>query len=124
MSKTYKLIKIIGSPFVKEIPEVDQATLTNVYRQAFADRVALLYLTIHRNSKYWNQSLEKRYSVLQKRRENTLRVIGDIGETLSCDGINDYAVFKSLKPYPATPNDTDVIMFGNSDKFKGALDTL
>lgn len=124
MSKTYELIKIIGSPFIDTIPEVDQETLTRVYGQAFADRVALLYLTIHRNGRNWNQYLEKKYKALYQRRENTLRVIGDLGETLNHYSINDYAVFKSLKPYPATPNDTDIIMFGNPEKFKGALDTL
>ncbi len=124
MSKTYDLIKIIGSPFVDNIPEVDQTTLTYIYGQAFADRVALLYLSIHRNGKNWNQYLEKKYKALNTRRKNTLRVIGDIGESLNNYGIKDYAIFKSLKPYPATPNDTDVIVFGNKDKFKGALDTL
>ena len=124
MSKTYELIKIIGSPFIDKTPEVDQETLTRVYGQAFADRVALLYLTIHRNGKSWNQYLEKKFKVLSQRRENTLRVIGDLGESLNRYGINDYAVFKSLKPYPSTPNDTDIIIFGNTDKFEGALDTL
>ena len=124
MSKTYELIKIIGSPFVKKIPEVDQETLTRVYDQAFADRVALLYLTLHRKGKSWNPHLEKEYQALHTRRKNTLRVIGDIGESLNRHGINDYAIFKSLKPYPATPNDTDVIVFGNRNKFTSALDTL
>ncbi len=124
MSKTYELIKIIGSPFIDKTPEVDQETLTRVYGQAFADRVALLYLTIHRNGKNWNQYLEKKFKVLSLRRENTLRVIGDLGAILNRYGINDYAVFKSLKPYPSTPNDTDIIIFGDRDKFDGALDTL
>lgn len=124
MSKTYDLIKIIGSPFIDKTPEVDQVTLTSIYGQAFADRVALLYLTIHRNGKNWNQCLEEKYQTLNRRRDNTLRVIGDIGEALNYQGINDYAVFKSLKPYPATPNDTDVIVFGNKERFQQALDTL
>ncbi len=66
MSKTYELIKIIGSPFIDKTPEVDQETLTRVYGQAFADRVALLYLTIHRNGKNWNQYLEKKFKVLSQ----------------------------------------------------------
>ena len=124
MSKTYELIKIIGSPFVKEIPDVDQATLQTIYGQAFADRVALLYLSIHRNKKNWNQILEKKYRILNRRRDNTLGVIADLGEALNQSGINNYAVFKSLKPYPATPNDTDIIVFGNRARFNEALKTL
>ena len=37
---------------------------------------------------------------------------------------NKYAIFKSLKPYPATPNDTDVIIFGNRAEFEGVLEHL
>ncbi len=123
MSNTYELIKIIGSPFIKDVPEVDQKTLENVYDQAFADRVALLYLTIHRK-KGWSQFLEERYQTLKGRRERTLDVIADLGSTLNQLGVLDYAVFKSLKPYPATPNDTDVIVFGGREEFKAALTVL
>ena len=35
-----------------------------------------------------------------------------------------YAIFKSLKPYPATPNDTDVIFFGDKKQFKAMLKHL
>lgn len=123
MSHTYELIKIIGSPFVEEKNEVSQDTLEKVYDQAFADRVALLYLTLHRKDR-WSNFLETKYQTLKDRRERTLNVIASLGETLNRFGVNDYAIFKSLKPYPATPNDTDVIVFGGREKFKAALDAL
>jgi len=123
MSHTYELIKIIGSPFVKNRPEVGEKTLEKIYDQAFADRVALLYLTIHRKEG-WSPFLEKRYQALNGRREKTLGVIADLGTTLNQLGTDGYAIFKSLKPYPATPNDTDAIVFGKKKKFKAALDTL
>lgn len=124
MSRTYELIKIIGSPFVEKISQINTRTLEDIYDQAFADRVALLYLSIHRNKKRWSLLLEKKYQALKNRREKTLDVIADLGTCLNMLGQNDYAVFKSLKPYPATPNDTDIIMFGNHEKFKQALNTL
>jgi len=123
MSHTYELIKIIGSPFTEGVPAVETETLEKIYDRAFADRVALLYLEIHRN-KNWSSFLEDKYQALKSRREKTLDVIADLGTTLNRFGLNDYAIFKSLKPYPATPNDTDVIVFGKKERFEGALAAL
>ena len=123
MTHTYELIKIIGSPFVEALPQVDEEILESIYDQAFADRVALLYLDLHRK-KGWSSQLETKYQALRDRREKTLDVITDLGAVLNRFGVNDYAVFKSLKPYPATPNDTDVIVFGKKEKFETALQTL
>ena len=123
MTHTEEIIKVIGSPFVSGKPEVTEATLEKIYKQAFADRVALLYLEIHRK-KDWSDFLEKKYQAMNDRRNRTLDVIASLGTTLNEFGVKDYAIFKSLKPYPATPNDTDVIVFGDKAKFKEALDSL
>ena len=123
MSHTYELIKIIGSPFVEEKKEVNQDTLERIYDQAFVDRVALLYLSLHRKDG-WSNFLETKYQTLKDRRNRTLDVIASLGATLNRFGLDDYAIFKSLKPYPATPNDTDVIIFDGKEKFKAALDVL
>ena len=80
MSHTYDLIRIIGSPFVEEAPAADQETLERIYDQAFADRVALLYLNIHRKEG-WSSFLEEKYHTLRARREKTLDVIADLGTT-------------------------------------------
>jgi hypothetical protein len=123
MSHTYELIKIIGSPFVDGKKEISQDILEKVYDQAFEDRVALLYLTLHRKTG-WSDFLEEKYQAMNDRREKTLNVIATLGTTLNHFGIDNYAIFKSLKPYPATPNDTDVIIFKGKERFKAALDTL
>ena len=100
MSHTYELIKIIGSPFVEEKKEVNQDTLERIYDQAFVDRVALLYLSLHRKDG-WSNFLETKYQTLKDRRNRTLDVIASLGATLNRFGLDDYAIFKSLKPYPA-----------------------
>ena len=123
MTHTYELIKIIGSPFVKEKPVSNEKTLKKIYDRAFSDRVALLYLEIHRK-KGWSDFLEEKYQILKNRRHKTLNVITDLGTTLNQLGVKDYAIFKSLKPYPATPNDTDVIIFGGKKEFKTAVNRL
>ena len=123
MTHTYDLIKIIGLPFVDEIPDVPFEVLEEIYDKAFADRVALLYLTIHRRDG-WPGILEEKYKRLNKRRERTLDVVAGLGNDLNQFCHEGYAIFKSLKPYPATPNDTDVICFGNREQFKATLEYL
>lgn len=123
MSHTYELIKIIGSPFIDAQPIIPHTTLENIYDKAFADRVALLYLSIHRENG-WPEIIERKYQALHSRRQKTLDVISSLGRALNDFDTEKYAIFKSLKPYPATPNDTDVIIFGDSNHFKAVIDHL
>ena len=123
MSVTFELIKLIGTPFLENSPTVNDKILENIYDRAFADRVALLYLTLHRRND-WSRILEEKYKRLNERRERTLDVVADLGNDLNKFSVKDYAIFKSLKPYPATPNDTDVICFGNREQFKATLEHL
>jgi len=123
MTHTYELIKIIGSPFTGERPDVPFDELENIYDKAFADRVALLYLTIYRKDG-WPQALEEKFQNLNDRRDKTLDVVATLGRSLNQFSVNDYAIFKSLKPYPATPNDTDVINFGDKKHFDDVLNHL
>jgi len=123
MSVTFELIKLIGTPFLENSSTVDDKILENIYDRAFADRVAFLYLTIHRRYG-WPTPLEEKYKRLKERRERTLDVVADLGNDLNQFCREGYAIFKSLKPYPAAPNDTDVMCFGDGEQFKDALDYL
>ena len=64
MTHTYELIKIIGSPFIEQTPDISFDILEAIYDRAFADRVALLYLTIHRKEG-WPEVLEEKYQTHQ-----------------------------------------------------------
>ncbi|PHR23977.1 MAG: hypothetical protein COA36_16315 [Desulfotalea sp.] len=123
MNHTEEIIKIIGSPFIAAQAKVTDETLERIYHQAFSDRVALLYLELHRKES-WSDFLENKYQALNDRRHKTLDVIASLGTTLNELAVKDYAIFKSLKPYPATPNDTDVIIFGDKTTFKMAITSL
>lgn len=121
--ETYELIRVVGSPFVDKKPEICEARLLSIYDQAFKDRVGLLYLSIHRKPE-WHDDLEQKFQNLNERRNKTLEVVSTLGATLNDYGVEKYAIFKSLKPYPATPNDTDIINFGKQKQFKAVLDHL
>lgn len=123
MNQTYELIKCIGTPFVEKTSKDEFRSLEEIYDKAFADRVALLYLSIHRR-KDWPGILEERYMRLADRRDKTLQVVSELSNALNEFCQNEYAIFKSLKPYPATPNDTDVILFSDKDRFNAIIDHL
>lgn len=123
MNETLELIVLLGTPFSANRHVRNDRPLESIYDKAFEDRVALLYLTMYRKEG-WPKSLEDKYLKLNDRREKTLEVVAGLGQTLNQFSSKEYAIFKSLKPYPATPNDTDVIIFGDRKRFKAVLHHL
>lgn len=119
-----KLIKLIGTPFdYKIIQDVSDNELIELYDFAFENRVALLYLSKYRKEG-WNKFLEKKYKDLKEREEKTFDVISRLASKLNDFDKDNYIVFKSIKPYPATPNDTDVIWLGSKEKYNIANEYL
>lgn len=106
--------ELLGSPFVaKPLRRFGDAELLELYDLAFANRVALLYLSLHRRPG-WDPRLEEKYQSLKARERMTFSVIARVAEALNAWNSDQYVIFKSIKPYPATPNDTDVICFANA----------
>src|SRR5215475_3233071 len=107
------LFDLLGSPFVnKPLRRFTDAELLGVYDLAFKNRVALLYLSLHRRSG-WDPRLEEKYQTLKSRERTTFDVIARLAQVLNGWMPDEYVIFKSIKPYPATPNDTDVICFAD-----------
>lgn len=117
------LFDLLGSPFVdKPLCRFSDQELLEAYDLAFPNRVALLYLSLHRREG-WDPRLEEKYQALKARETTTLDVISQLGKTLN--GWNDqYVIFKSIKPYPATPNDTDVICFADAQGYEELYELL
>jgi hypothetical protein len=117
-------VRLVGSPFVEcSFDTFSDDELLAAYEHAFPNRVALLYLTIHRRPG-WLSELEERYQHLASRERMTHSVIARIAQVLEPFEPNDYVVFKSLKPYPATPNDTDVLFLGPKARYESAYQHL
>lgn len=123
MNETLELIALIGTPFSDKRYQPTDRRLESIYEKAFADRVALLYLSIHRRSD-WTPKLEALYSKLEERRAKTLSVVSSLSDALNRHCLEQYTIFKSLKPYPATPNDTDVVIFGDKVEFDKLIQYL
>lgn len=121
---TERLIRLIGSPFVENSRgEYSDAELLDAYDAAFPDRVASLYLTLHRRPG-WDPELEARYQALLHREEMTRSVIVQLAERMNEFDPESYVIFKSLKPYPATPNDTDILFLGTAAGYEKAYQHL
>ena len=120
MRSTDILINICGSPFVEEQNHsFSDSELLKAYEVAFPDRVALLYLTKHRKDG-WDARLEDKYQALHQRRLMTIKVVASLAETMNSFYSENYVIFKSVKPYPATPNDTDVLFLGEKKQYEKA----
>ncbi|HYC72422.1 MAG TPA: hypothetical protein VEB66_14525 [Opitutaceae bacterium] len=110
--------ELVGSPFVdRPLRRFSDEELLGAYDQAFPNRIALLYLTLHRR-RGWDPRLEEKYQVLHTREQMTFDVIARLAGHLNAWNPDKYVVFKSIKPYPATPNDTDVVCLGDDRDYE------
>lgn len=119
MSASNKILfQLLGSPFSdRPLATLSDAELLGVYELAFKDRVALLYLSLHRREG-WDAQLEERYQALKHREEMTLEVIAALAKVVNAWNPDQYIIFKSIKPYPATPNDTDLICMADAEGYE------
>lgn len=108
------LFKVIGSPFFNK----DKITLPtpeevdDVFDFSFENRVALLFLQRYAElggvlSDVGKHNLEK----LQNRRRDTDAILVKVTDILNQKYSDEWVFFKTLKPFPSTPNDTDWFPF-------------
>ena len=121
---TLTLIRAIGSPAAGGVPRhMTPEQLEASYDTAFANRVALLLLTAQERQD-WPEGLRGKLHALQRRESMTLSVVADLARVLERICPDEYVVFKSLKPFPATPNDTDVLFLGSKRAYQRAYAAL
>ena len=123
MNRTVKLLKIIGSPFTpeqkKDLPTNSDEAL-KLYAYATKNKIGLLYLeSLKDQGKLEEFGLETKYQEEQKKHNEQSITAIRISELFNSFGVN-YAIFKSIMPFPATPNDVDIIHFGSDDEFNKA----
>lgn len=124
MSTTENLINLIGTPFrERSSANPSDEALLQVYNKAFHSRVAPLYLHIYKR-KGWDPKLEEYFAFVRDREDMTLTVLKDLAANLNDLDVDGYVIFKSIKAYPAIPNDTDVLILGDKRAFETALQHL
>ncbi len=125
MNSTLKLLRVIGSPFASE-----QKLLTNreealeLYGYATKNKIGLLYLeALNNQGKLEEFQLVSNYEKEQKKHDVQLITARRIAELLNSSGIN-YAIFKSIMLFPATPNDVDILHFGADSEYERAVEIM
>jgi len=124
MNPTFKLLRTIDSPFklVGELLERKQAL--ELYDYAVKNKIGLFYLkAIKDQGKLEEFGLESEYRKEHAKHSKQLITVRRIAKFLNSMNVN-YAVFKSILPYPATPNDVDILYLGSSEEYKKVVETL
>jgi len=117
-SLTLSLLKTLGSPLLAE--EFLQHLLSSriIYKYTAKNKIGLLYLEdLKKRGMLGN--FEDNYLKERRRHHEFLITITRAARMLSSAGIR-YAVFKSIFPYPAIPNDVDILVLGNKAEFRRA----
>jgi hypothetical protein len=125
MNPTIKLLRTIGSPFVsdRELPGSKDEAL-ELYDYATKNKIGLAYLeSIKDQAKLAEFGLESKFQEERKRHNDQLITAIRVSELFNSFGVR-YAIFKTIMPYPATPNDVDIIHFGTAEDFETAVETM
>jgi hypothetical protein len=124
MNSTVELLRVIGSPFAADTGPANMtpAEAISLYGLAVKNKIGLFYLETLRQQHNLNV-LEEEYQQAWYRRQQTTFTAVRISRALDALGIK-HALFKQLKPFPATPSDVDVMFFGPPRKYKAAIKEL
>lgn len=113
-----QMFQVIGSPFVgqNKVNYPSPNEIDELFELSFENRVGLLFLDVCRKggvklSSNGIGNLEK----LEKRRKDTDAILIKLAKLLDKVHKGKWVYFKTLKPFPSTPNDTDWFPFDEKD---------
>lgn len=119
---TVKLLRCVGSPFMTSFVSSELEESQELFEYAFKNKMALLYLDALKKKGILHK-LAPEYKKQSKRCRETLITAAKIAKLLEGVGAG-YVVYKTLRSFPSTPNDVDVIIFGTTEDFKAVLDVI
>lgn len=110
--KSRLIFQTIGSPIGSGTAQPTPAELEAITELAFKSRVGLLFLDecLKRGVELGPKARELHGSLMARRRE-TDRVVVKLARKLDEVAKGEWVLFKSIKPFAATPNDTDWFPF-------------
>jgi len=125
MNLTLRLIGTIGSPFVlDQTPPKNKSEALELYSHAIKNKIGLLYLeSLKDQEKLEEFGLKPEYQKQCMRYNEQLTTAIRISKLFNSLGVN-YAIFKSIMPFPAIPNDIDIIHFGSAKEYKNLVEIL
>ena len=106
-SDIVKLMRCLGSPLLNDGEPFELQESEALLDLAFRNNVEMLYMSQLKAGGRLDQLIST-FDEFEDRRMRTAGCIARIVSTLVQNGIA-YGVTKSLRPYPAIPNDTDIL---------------
>ena len=122
-SPTLKLLRTIGPPFSpkEEIP-IDSCESLQLYNLAVRNKIPMLYLeTLKQQGKL--SALEAKYEEEKAKYLRFIEGVTNVSKILDAGEI-EYAIYKTIKPYPAVPVDIDIVTLGDDDMHRKTAEVL
>ena len=123
MKQTINLLRTIGSPFISETKSPkDKREALELYRCALKNRMPLLYLAA---LKKWEKlgNLKKTYYDMCEKCGKTYDAISRVSNILRKADIT-HTIFKTIRPYPETTVDIDVLILKSNEEYKKSIKAL
>ena len=116
-----KLLKTIGSPFIKEEHyNPSKEEIKQLYHYARKNRMGYYFLHVLHERGILPQALREEYNRETQRYNKILEAMTQVSKDLEEEGI-EHAIYKSIRPYPSTTVDIDIIIYGDYEKAYLAL---
>lgn len=119
MSNTIELVRCLGTPLLNGGKPFVLRESQELLDTAFDNRVELIYLENLKRAGMLDK-LAPRLAEFEQRRQKTNECIVRIAKAMDKQGI-EYSITKSLRPYPAIPNDTDMLYLGPLNQYSEAV---
>ena len=118
-SPNIELIKLINNLRYYDV-QYALSKLDNLYYQARMNRIRFYFLSLLHENNFLPRFLAEEYFRLEEKHKRIMEKLVQASSDLDSLGV-DFAIFKSVKPYPTTTVDIDIVIF---DGFKEAFDGL
>jgi len=110
------LFEVLGSPFTDQRRSPTEKEADEYFDIAFENRVALWFLERCREEGVpLSEAAACNHAHLEERRIKTEAVVARLAKVLNEAAPGKWVLFKSIKPFPSTPNDTDWFPFSRKD---------
>lgn len=119
---TIKLLSTVGSPFTITKEPNDNEESLELYDHAVKNKIPLLYLESLKQQGKLNK-LKSKYEEEHARYLKFLNGVARVSEVLNAADLV-FVIFKTIKPFPAVHGDADVIILGDDDMYRQAVEVL
>ena len=117
------ILDVIGTSFYESnIEDLENYDLKELYKLAFKNKIGLFFLErLEENKKIGELSkqLEEQRKLKLKQENTWIRTVDALNKA-KCE----YAIIKSIFPFPAIPNDVDALILGDDAEYRRAIEFM